>query len=154
MVINVGVLVFRHTSIDQRSFCVSPTQFCYPHRPEGEEMKSMKTYVAAAIAVSAIVATAPIVGAQETTGATSAATPSRSSIRAANRQLAKRVQTTLYKQKGLESTDVHAVARSGKITLVGMAPDQAQIDLAGKVAESVPGVTSVKNNLTVEEEGH
>ncbi|HDR8993878.1 TPA: BON domain-containing protein, partial [Burkholderia vietnamiensis] len=53
----------------------------------------------------------------------------------------------------LESTDVHAVARSGKITLVGMAPDQAQIDLAGKVAESVPGVTSVKNNLTVDEKG-
>jgi hyperosmotically inducible periplasmic protein len=117
-------------------------------------MKSMKTYVAAAIAVSAIVATAPIVGAQETTGATSAATPSRSSIRAANRQLAKRVQTTLYKQKGLDSTDVHAVARSGKVTLVGMAPDQAQIDLAGKVAESVPGVTSVKNNLTMDEPGH
>ncbi|WP_244254446.1 BON domain-containing protein [Burkholderia vietnamiensis] len=34
-----------------------------------------------------------------------------------------------------------------------MAPDQAQIDLAGKVAESVPGVTSVKNNLTVDEKG-
>lgn len=117
-------------------------------------MKSMKTYVAAAIALSAIVATVPVVGAQETAGATSATTPSRSSIRAANMQLAKRVQTTLYKQKGLESTDVHAVARSGKITLVGMAPDQAQIDLAGKVAESVPGVTSVKNNLTVEETGH
>jgi len=117
-------------------------------------MKSMKTYVAAAIALSAIVATVPVVGAQETTGATSATTPSRSSTRAANMQLAKRVQTTLYKQKGLESTDLHAVARSGKITLVGMVPDQAQIDLAGKVAESVPGVTSVKNNLTVEETGH
>jgi hyperosmotically inducible periplasmic protein len=122
--------------------------------PEGEEMNSMKTYVAVAIAVSAIVATVPIAGAQETTGTTSAATPSRSSIRAANRQLAKRVQTTLYKQKGLDSTDVHAIARSGKITLVGMAPDQAQIDLAGKVAESVPGVTSVKNNLTMDEPGH
>jgi hyperosmotically inducible periplasmic protein len=116
-------------------------------------MKSMKTFVAAAIAVSAIVATVPIVDAQET-GATSAATPSHSSIRAANRQLAKRVQTTLYKQKGLDTSDVHAVARSGKITLVGMVPDQAQIDLAGKAAESVPGVSSVKNNLTVDEPGH
>jgi osmotically-inducible protein OsmY len=117
-------------------------------------MKSMKTYVAAAIALSAIIATVPVVGAQETSGATSATTPSRSSTRAANMQLAKRVQTTLYKQKGLESTDLHAVARSGKITLVGMVPDQAQIDLAGKVAESVPGVMSVKNNLTVDEPGH
>jgi hyperosmotically inducible protein len=117
-------------------------------------MKSIKTYVAASIALSAIVATVPVVGAQETTDATSATTPTRSSTRAANAQLAKRVQTTLYKQKGLESTDVHAVARSGKITLVGMVPDQAQIDLAGKVAESVAGVTSVKNNLTVDEPGH
>jgi osmotically-inducible protein OsmY len=117
-------------------------------------MKSMKTYVAAAIALSAIIATVPVVGAQETSGATSATTPSRSSTRAANMQLAKRVQTTLYKQKGLESTDVHAVARGGTITLVGMAPDQAQIDLAEKVAASVSGVTSVKNNLTVDEPGH
>ena len=117
-------------------------------------MNSMKTYVAVAIAVSASVATVPIAGAQETTGTTSAATPSRSSIRAANRELAKRVQTALYKQKGLATTDLHAIARSGKITLVGVVPDQVQIDLAGKVAESVPGVTSVKNNLTVEEEGH
>ena len=116
-------------------------------------MKSMKTYVATAIAVSAIVAIVPVVNAQETPAATSATAPSRSSIRAANRALAKRVETTLYKQKGLESNDVHAVARSGKITLVGMVPDQAQIDLAGKVAESVPGVTSVKNNLIVDEEG-
>ena len=117
-------------------------------------MKSMKTYVATAIAVSAIVAIVPVVNAQETAAATSATAPSRSSIRAANRQLAKQVQTALYKQKGLEATDLHAVARSGKITLVGVVPDQTQIDLAGKVAESVPGVTSVKNNLTVEEEGH
>src|SRR5260370_16891 len=51
-------------------------------------MKSMKSYVAAAIAISAIVATVPVVGAQETTGATSATTPSRSSIRAANMHFA------------------------------------------------------------------
>src|SRR5262249_2190496 len=116
--------------------------------PEGEEMKSMKTCVSAAIAVSAIAAIVPVVSAQDTTEASSAAAHSGSSTRAANMQLAKRVQTTLYKHKDLVSTDVHAVARSGKITLVGMAPDQAQIDLAGKLAASVPGVTSVKNNLT------
>ncbi|WP_244096543.1 BON domain-containing protein, partial [Burkholderia vietnamiensis] len=144
-------LISRRTLIDKRSFRVSPTQFFHP--PEGLEMKSLKTYVAAAIAISAIAAIVPVVHAQETTGAPSATAPSRSAIRAANKDLAKRVQKTLYKQKGLESTDVHAVARSGKITLVGMAPDQAQIDLAGKVAESVPGVTSVKNNLTVDEKG-
>ena len=117
-------------------------------------MKSMKTYVAAAITVSAVVTTVPVVNAQETTAAASPTAPSSSSNRAANRELAKRVQTALYKQKGLETTDLHAIARSGKITLVGVVPDQAQIDLAGKVAESVSGVTSVKNNLTVEEEGH
>ncbi|MFP3590059.1 BON domain-containing protein, partial [Paraburkholderia sp. SIMBA_055] len=74
-------------------------------------MKSMKTYVATAIAVSAIVAIVPVVNAQETTAASSATAPSRSSVRAANRELAKRVQTALYKQKGLEKTDLHAIAR-------------------------------------------
>ncbi|CDY78135.1 hypothetical protein BGLT_01008 [Caballeronia glathei] len=115
-------------------------------------MKSMKTYVAAAIAIGAIVSTVPVVGAQETAGTSATATPS--SARAANRQLAKRVQSTLYKQKGLDSTDIHAIARGGKITLVGMAHDQSQIDMAAKLAGSVSGVTSVTNNLTVEEPGH
>jgi osmotically-inducible protein OsmY len=110
-------------------------------------MKSMKTYVAAAIAISAIVATVPVVNAQETTAAAS-------TNRAANKELAKRVQTALYKQKGMDWSDVHAIARSGKVYLVGMVPKQAQIDLAGKVAEGVSGVTAVQNNLTVEEEGH
>jgi osmotically-inducible protein OsmY len=60
----------------------------------------------------------------------------------------------LYKQKGLDSTDIHAIARGGKITLVGMAHDQSQIDMAATLAGSVSGVTSVTNNLTVEEPGH
>ncbi|QCP51088.1 BON domain-containing protein [Trinickia violacea] len=111
-------------------------------------MKTMKTFVAAAIAVSAIVATVPVVHAQGTTAATAAP-----STRAANRQLSKQVMATLYKHKGMDWADVIAVARSGKITLVGMVPNQAQIDLAGKVAGSVAGVTSVTNNLTVDEEG-
>jgi hypothetical protein len=148
LAVNVGVRIFHRAPIDR----VSPTQFCYS--PEGEEMKSMKTCVSAAIAVSAIIAIVPVVNAQETTEASSATSHSTSSVRAANMQLAKRVQTTLYKHKDLVSADVHAVARSGKITLVGMAPDQSQIDLAGKLAAGVPGVTSVKNNLTVEEAGH
>jgi osmotically-inducible protein OsmY len=138
---------FRRTLIDQRSFAVSPTQFCYS--PEGEEMKSMKTYVAAAIAVSAVVATVPVVNAQQ---ATAAASPAAN--RAANRELGKRVEAALYKQKGMDWGDVHAIARGGKVYLVGMVPNQPQIDLAGKVAEGVSGVTSVQNNLTVEEVGH
>lgn len=117
-------------------------------------MKSMKTYVVAAITVSAVVATVPVVNAQGTTAAASPTAPSGSSNRAANRELGKRVQTALYKQKGMDWSDVHAIARSGKIYLVGMVQKQAQIDLAGKVAEGVSGVTSVQNNLTVEEAGH
>ncbi|SAK94157.1 transport-associated protein [Caballeronia temeraria] len=115
-------------------------------------MKTMKACVATAIAVSAIVATVPVVYAQQTTATSPTAAPG-SSNRAANKALGKRVQTALYKQKGVWS-DVHAIARSGKIYLVGMVPDEAQIDLAAKVAEGVPGVTSVQNNLKVEEEGH
>lgn len=111
-------------------------------------MNITKTFVAAAIAVSAIVTTVPVVHAQGTTATTAAR-----STRAANRQLSKQVMASLYKHKDMDWTDVHAIARSGKVTLVGVAKNQEQIDLAGKVAGSVPGVTSVKNNLTVEEEG-
>jgi hyperosmotically inducible periplasmic protein len=82
-----------------------------------------------------------------------ATTATPASMRAANRALAKAVQAKLYHQKGLVTDDVHAIARSGKVTLVGMVPDQAQIDQAGKIAEGVSGVSSVKNNLTVEEVG-
>lgn len=41
-------------------------------------MKSLKTYVAAATAISAIAAIVPVVQAQETTAAPSATAPSRS----------------------------------------------------------------------------
>lgn len=58
-------------------------------------MTSTKIFLAAAISIGAIIATVPVVGAQETAVATS----SKSSAKAANRQLAKQVQTTLYKQK-------------------------------------------------------
>ncbi len=105
---------------------------------EGGAMNSVKTFVVAMITASAIATIVPVVGAQESNGATSALTSSRSSVRAANRQLAKHVQTALYRQKSLDSTDLHAVARNGKITLVGMTSNQEQIDLAGRIAACSP----------------
>jgi hyperosmotically inducible periplasmic protein len=108
-------------------------------------------YKCAAALLSAsvvVMSAAPAWAADETTAA-----PTKSTQRAANRQLAKAVQSKLYKTKGLVSDDVHAVARSGTVTLVGQAPTQEQIDLAGKVAQGVSGVTTLKNNLTVDEPG-
>jgi osmotically-inducible protein OsmY len=75
-------------------------------------------------------------------------------MRAANGQLSKLAVTALYKRKDLESNDIHAIARNGKVTLVGMTASQEQIDLAGKIVEEVPGVISITNNLTVEEPGN
>lgn len=109
-------------------------------------------YKCAAAILSAsvmVMSTAPVWAAD----ASDASMPSKSGQRAANRQLAKAVQMKLYHTKGLVADDVHAVARSGTVTLVGMVPTQAEIDLAGKTATGVSGVTTLKNNLTIDEPG-
>ena len=67
--------------------------------------------------------------------------------RAANHALAKRVRSALYKTKGLVSSGIIVLAKSGAVSLTGTVPEQGQIDLAGKAAQSVSGVTSVANNV-------
>jgi hyperosmotically inducible protein len=117
-------------------------------------MNSRFKHAVAFMAASALFLSLNPASAADQPNNVSTTTPaSHASTRAANRQLAKAVQTALYKQKGLVSEDLHVIARSGKISLVGEVPDQMQIDLAGKVAEGVTGVSSVKNNLTVEDVG-
>ena len=67
--------------------------------------------------------------------------------RAANHALAKRVRSALYKTKGLVSSGITVLAKDGVVSLTGTVPEQGQIDLAGKAAQSVSGVTSVQNNV-------
>ena len=65
--------------------------------------------------------------------------------------LAKNVRHALHTTKGLVSSGITVLAKDGAVSLTGMVPDQGQIALAGTAAQSVAGVTSVKNNLEVSE---
>jgi hyperosmotically inducible protein len=77
----------------------------------------------------------------------------RKAARTANSQLQRAVRTELIKRK-LDVAGVRIVARDGSVTLVGTVRDERQIALAGDSAEAVPGVQSLKNNLTLRVEGH
>jgi hyperosmotically inducible protein len=70
-------------------------------------------------------------------------------MRAANRQLQKQVRKALTRTKGLNGSGISVQARSGVVTLQGWVPEQSQAALATQAAEGVPGVTSVKSELTV-----
>jgi hyperosmotically inducible periplasmic protein len=66
-----------------------------------------------------------------------------------NATLRRQVKAALKKTKGLTALDIAVRAKNGQITLQGTVKNQEQIGLAGKVAADVPGVTSVKNSLSV-----
>lgn len=71
------------------------------------------------------------------------------STRAADRALEKEVVRALSKTKGLRVSTIGVRARNGVVTLEGMVPEQSQAELAARVAAGVPGVTQVKNALTL-----
>ncbi|QBR01141.1 BON domain-containing protein [Paraburkholderia pallida] len=81
--------------------------------------------------------------------ANSAAASNAKAIKAADRALQKAVVRALSKTRGLRVSTIGVRAHNGVVTLEGMVPDQSQVELAAKVAEGVPGVTQVKNALTL-----
>ncbi|WP_321935707.1 BON domain-containing protein [Paraburkholderia sp. J8-2] len=78
-----------------------------------------------------------------------ASTPVQAKAKAADRALRKRVLTALGKAKGLRASGVTVRVNNGAVTLQGWVPEQAQIERAADIAQSVPGVTAVKNELTL-----
>ncbi len=86
--------------------------------------------------------------------ATSAAPAAQSGQPPSNHNLTRAVQHALAKTKGLNSTHIAVRAHNGAVSLSGTVPEAGQIDQAGTVAQGVPGVSSVKNLLSVHEEGH
>jgi hyperosmotically inducible periplasmic protein len=82
------------------------------------------------------------------------AAPSKKAVRKQNHQLESSVRHALSKAKNLDTSNITVLARSGAVTLDGSAADDEQIQLAETTAASVSGVSSVKNNLHVKEEGH
>jgi hyperosmotically inducible protein len=60
-----------------------------------------------------------------------------------------KVNTALVKNEQTKAGDIKVQTESGVVQLSGFVDSQAQKDTAGKVAQSVAGVKSVKNNLRV-----
>ena len=71
------------------------------------------------------------------------------SLKAANRALQRQVRSALVKDRGISMANVTIRARDGAVTLQGSVPVQEQSDRATEVAKKVPGVTSVRNALSV-----
>jgi hyperosmotically inducible protein len=113
-------------------------------------MKLAKTVVASSIVFSALIGFG-VAHASDTDN--SGATVTKSQARKANHQLESAVRKQLTSQH-IDSANVNIVARSGKVFLEGTVAQQDQIALAGSAAQSVSGVKSVKNSLTVQEEGN
>ena len=105
------------------------------------------------VAGALIVAASLNANAQSSSAATavaaSAGASASGSAKAADRALRKRVLTALGKAKGLRAGGVTVRVSNGAVTLQGWVPEEAQIDRATEVAQSVPGVTTVKNELTL-----
>ena len=62
-------------------------------------------------------------------------------------RVAQRVGVVLMDNAGL----VVLAPRDGEVTLTGVAQSEAEKALAGKLVADINGVTSVKNDMTVEE---
>jgi osmotically-inducible protein OsmY len=75
--------------------------------------------------------------------------PSAKAAKAANRKLARNVRTAMARAKGIDMTQLFVYAKSGIVTLSGSVPKSDQVDRAGEIAKSVPGVSSVDNRLSV-----
>ncbi|WNC94432.1 BON domain-containing protein [Paraburkholderia sp. FT54] len=75
--------------------------------------------------------------------------PSAKAAKAANRKLARNVRTAMARAKGIDMTQLFVYAKSGIVTLSGSVPKSDQVDRAGEIAKSVPGVSSVDNGLSV-----
>jgi osmotically-inducible protein OsmY len=78
---------------------------------------------------------------------------SKKETRHADRQLSRKVRAALAKAKGIKAASIVVRAKHGAVTLEGSVPEQSQSDKATQVAQGVAGVSSVKNALTVKEEG-
>jgi hyperosmotically inducible periplasmic protein len=69
-------------------------------------------------------------------------------------KLSLNVRRALSKTKGMVVKNIFVRARSGAITLSGSVPDVALISKAAEAAAGVPGVTSVTNRLSVQDQNY
>lgn len=65
-------------------------------------------------------------------------------------EIARKVKTALGLSKRLAGFDIQVTARDGVVTLTGQVPSEDIKSLAGAIARDTPGVTDVKNEITVD----
>ncbi|WP_277187901.1 BON domain-containing protein [Caballeronia sp. BR00000012568055] len=116
----------------------------------------MKTTLGFKLASGALVALISFGAYAQESDAALASSPANASspsnakaMKAANRALQKQVVRALSTTKGLRSSAITVRANSGAVILEGTVPEQSQTELAARAAAGVPGVTSVKNMLTL-----
>jgi len=112
------------------------------------------TRTAWAIAVLTLSASVHAQTANAPNGASAAAsadsTQAATATKVDDRQLEKDVHHVLGKTKHLTSIGIRVHADAGVVTLTGTVPNRAAVDRAASAAKGVPGVTEVRNNLTIQ----
>ncbi|TDN57795.1 BON domain-containing protein [Paraburkholderia sp. BL10I2N1] len=88
-------------------------------------------------------------GGQTGAAATAASGGTTQTARQANRALRKQIYAAIAQHREINAGNISVVAKSGAVTLNGTVRDSAQIDAVAEITKGVPGVTSVKSNLTV-----
>jgi osmotically-inducible protein OsmY len=112
-------------------------------------MKAIKMIGGALVVLASLNAYAQNDAASAAAAPEASAKQTAKQTRAADRALQRKVRGVLARTKGLTVGNITVRARSGAVTLAGSVPDAAQIDIATNAAQNVPGVTSVKNALTI-----
>lgn len=102
--------------------------------------------VASIAAVSGAYAQAS--GMMENPGSMSAPSNAKA-VKKADRKLAQEVRKAMGKVHGFDVSNVYVHARDGAVTLSGTVPAVSQISQAEQIAKTVPGVTSVRNKITL-----
>jgi hyperosmotically inducible protein len=113
-------------------------------------MKRIKTQAVVCATLALVMSGGAWAQASDAMSAASAATSSHPG----NHKLTRAVQRAFAKTKGLNSTHIAVRAHDGVVSLSGTVPQTDQVEQAASVAQGVPGVSSVKNLLSVHEEGH
>ncbi len=62
-----------------------------------------------------------------------------------------KVRTQLVQAQSLKAFDIHVETMQGTVQLSGFVDTRTQKDQAGKIAQAVPGVVGVQNNILVKQ---
>jgi len=125
---------------------------------QGENMKSivLRALGAAAVAVclsgSVYAQSSEPAASEAPAAAKSASKAAAKSAKQANRKLGYAVRKAISKQNGIDVSNITVRSKGGAITLEGSVPDAEQIEKAEAAAKTVPGVTSVSNKLSVQQQ--